>query len=405
MSTNHTRRKNLLVLTSTFPRWKEDSEPPFVFELCRRLASDFDICVLAPHAAGAAVAEEMEGLQVRRFRYFLPGRQDLAYHGGVLSNLKARRSRCALIPFFVLAQLTATVRLLHNRRFDCIHAHWLIPQGLAAVIAARMTAPRLPILTTSHGGDLYGLGGGLFEMLKRAVVARSAAVTVVSHSMAADLAKLKVPNAVVRVIPMGVDLQERFTPGTNGDGDCRLLYAGRLVEKKGVRYLIDALPIIAKAYPRVSLVIAGDGQESRRLQKKVSEEGLKDRVSFVGAVSNESLMAHYRRADVVVFPSVVASGGDREGFGLVLVEALGCGCATVVTDLPAMADIVTDGKTGLVVPQKNAQRLAEGVIRLLNDPQLRARLGRAGRQHVLERFDWRIVASRYKRLIHSISGA
>ena len=404
MPNNHTRRKNLLVLTSTFPRWEADTEPPFVFELCRRLTKEFHVHVLAPHAEGCASAEVMAGIQVHRFHYFFTGLQNLAYRGGILSNLKARRSRFALIPFFLLAQLLATIRLLRTRRFHCIHAHWLIPQGITAAIAARTKIPVPPILTTSHGGDLYGLEGGVFERMKRAVVARSAAVTVVSRSMATDLRQLKVPGADIHVIPMGVDLQRQFTPAPSKNGDASLLYAGRLVEKKGVRYLIDALPIIAKSHPKVSLVIAGDGQERPLLQKRVAEMRLENRVSFVGAVSNTSLIELYRKADVVVFPSVVASDGDREGFGLVLVEALGCACATVVTDLPAMADIVADGKTGLVVPQKNATRLADSVIRLLSDPQLRARIGHAGRQYVVERFDWRIVADRYRRLIHTIAG-
>jgi glycosyltransferase involved in cell wall biosynthesis len=399
-----TRRKNLLVLTSTFPRWKDDAEPPFVFDLCRHLSDDFNIQVLAPHAPGAAFSEEMDGVQVQRFRYFSTRRQSLAYRGGILSSLKAKRSRYVLVPFFLLAQLLATVRLLHTRRFHCIHAHWLIPQGVTAAIAARTAAPEPPILTTSHGGDLYGLGGHAFRALKRAVVSRSAAVTVVSRSMAADLRRLPAAPANIHVIPMGVDLQQRFTPGRRDKGDAKLLFAGRLVEKKGVRYLIDALPKIAEAHPRLSLVIVGDGQEKSRLQERVSKTGLEDRVEFVGAVANESLVEFYQQADIVVFPSVTASGGDREGFGLVLVEALGCECATVVTDLPAMADIVTDGKTGLVVPQKNPERLAESVIRLLSDAQLRVGLARAGRRHVVERFDWRVVAGQYRRLLHSIIG-
>ena len=397
-------RKNLLVLTSTFPRWEDDTEPPFVFELCRRLTTDFNVDVLAPHAAGSAMEQEMAGMRIQRFRYFFTGLQRLAYQGGILANLKARPSRCALIPFFLLAQLLAAVRLLHTRRYHCIHAHWLIPQGVTAVIAACTAASAPPVLTTSHGGDLYGLRGSVFQRLKRSVVRRSAAVTVVSRSMAEDLRQMKASDTDLHVIPMGVDLQQRFIPAPQADDGAKLLYAGRLVEKKGVRYLIEALPTIAESHPRVSLIIAGDGQEKQNLQKRAVERGLADRITFVGAVSNESLIELYQQSDVVVFPSVVASGGDREGFGLVLVEALGCERATVVTDLPAMADIVTDEVTGLVVPQKNTARLAESVIRLLGDPQLRASLGRAGRKHVVDRFDWRIVADRYRHLIHSIAG-
>ena len=398
MPHSHSRPKNLLVLTSTFPRWKDDVEPPFVFELCRRLAGDFRVHVLAPHTAGAAATEVMGGLHVYRYRYFFTGLQKLAYQGGILSNLNAKRSRYVLVPFFLLSQLVAAVKLVRTRRFDCIHAHWLIPQGMTAAIAARATSPSPPILTTSHGSDIYGLSGGGFRILKRAVATRSAAITVVSRSMIPALKRLSAPAAGIHVIPMGVDLQKRFTPAKRPKSGQQLLYVGRLTEQKGVHVLIDALPLIAESHPGVSLVIAGEGQEKQNLQKRVLQRKMQGRVAFVGAVNNKSLAGFYRKADVVVFPSV-----EREGFGLVAVEALGCECATVVTDLPAMADIVTDGETGLVIPQKNTERLAESVSRLLNDPTLRARLGHAGRRHVLERFDWRIVAAQYRQLIQSLT--
>jgi glycosyltransferase involved in cell wall biosynthesis len=87
----------------------------------------------------------------------------------------------------------------------------------------------------------------------------------------------------------------------------------------------------------------------------------------------------------------------------VLVEALGCECAAIVTDLPAMQDIIVDGKTGLVVPQKNIRKLAEKVILLLEDQKLRESLGREGRRHVLRNFDWMIIAEKYRKLIESIA--
>ena len=118
-------------------------------------------------------------------------------------------------------------------------------------------------------------------------------------------------------------------------------------------------------------------------------------VRFLGALKNEELPAVYQRAGVVVFPSIVSDDGDREGFGLVLVEAMGCGCAAVVTDLPAMRDIVSDGKTGLVVSQKNSVQLAKAVIRLMGDSELRSAIARKGRRHVRENFDWDTVSCRY----------
>jgi glycosyltransferase involved in cell wall biosynthesis len=119
-------------------------------------------------------------------------------------------------------------------------------------------------------------------------------------------------------------------------------------------------------------------------------------------LANEALPQLYQTADVVVFPSVVAADGDREGFGLVLVEALGCECAAVVTDLAAMRDIVQDGKTALVIPQQNAHQIAAKVIQLLDNPSLRRSLGKRGRCFVVQRFGWQRVAEQYKNLIDMI---
>lgn len=206
----------------------------------------------------------------------------------------------------------------------------------------------------------------------------------------------------IRVIPMGVDLQKRFTPPVNRQVTGVILFVGRLVEKKGLRYLIEALPPLLDKHPQAILRIVGDGQEKERIQERISELNLDQCVELKGAAANDVLPDIYRSSDVVVFPSVVADDGDREGFGLVLVEALGCECATIVTDLPAMRDIIRDGKSALVVPQKDSVQLAEKICRLLADDTLRRNLGEQGRAYVLKRFDWEIITSRYKKLIRSV---
>jgi glycosyltransferase involved in cell wall biosynthesis len=308
-----------------------------------------------------------------------------------------------MIPFFFAGELISTIRILRRCRYDLIHAHWLIPQGLIAVIAIFLTNRRIPILCTSHGGDLFGLQGTLMNRIKRRVILKSDALTVVSRSMRKEVTRLGANHESVHVIPMGTDLKNRFVPPKTRQNKGSLLFVGRLVEKKGLRYLIDALPLILKKHPQASLRIAGDGPEKSTLQSQSKRLGISDHVRFWGAVKNEFLPALYQTSDVVVFPSVIANDGDREGFGLVLVEALGCECATVVTDLPAMQDIIIDGKTGFVVPQKNVQKLAEKIIFLLDDPEVSRSVGKEGRKYVAERYDWKIIAQEYSMLIKSIT--
>ena len=394
--------KRILTLTSTFPRWKDDTEPPFVLELCRRLAGRFRIHVLAPHAVGSLSAEDIDGIRVTRYRYSVSRWENLAYCGGILANLKQNPLRYGMIPFFILFQLQAIQDLLRRYRFDLIHAHWLIPQGACATVFRNWTKSSPPLLCTSHGGDLFGLNGKFMDGMKRWVIKNASAVTTVSSDMGNAVDTLQIDREKVHVIPMGVDLQQRFVPPHRPRCGKKLLFVGRLVEKKGLTYLIDAMLLILAKHPEARLTVIGEGPEKKRLLQRVSELGIEDRVIFKGAITNAFLPGYYQDSDIVVFPSIVANSGDREGFGLVLVEALGCACAAVVTDLPAMRDIVEDGRNALVVRQKDTRQIADAVIRLLDDPLHCQKLGEAGRFAVLGKFDWSVIAAQYANLIDSI---
>ena len=123
-------KPGLLVLTTTFPRWAGDHEPPFVYELSRRLGDDFDITGLAPHAPGAQKDEIMDGIRVRRFRYAPDRLEKLAYDGGIPTRLRLYPWLALLLPSFLLAQIGAALQLVRERNPAVIHAHWLLPGGL-----------------------------------------------------------------------------------------------------------------------------------------------------------------------------------------------------------------------------------------------------------------------------------
>ena len=314
-----------------------------------------------------------------------------------MANLKQKPMRHGLIPFFMLAQLLALVNFFRRCRYDCIHAHWLIPQGLTALIARFFIKSAPPLIVTSHGSDLFGLRGAAFNIVNRLVVSHSRAVTVVSSVLRDRLVQNGVTEEKVHVIPMGTDLQMRFTPATTITNGSDLLYVGRLTHQKGVHNLLDALPQILRQFPAVQLRIAGDGTARNDLEKKVIEFGLEEHVRFLGAVSHDRIRFLYRQADILIFPSLIA-----EGFGLVLVEALGCECAVIATDLSAVRHLIKDGETGLIVSQNNKDELAERVIQLLCDPGKRRKLGKSGREFVLKHYDWGIIAKKYSELFQSI---
>lgn len=394
----------MLVLTSTFPRWEQDKEPAFVFELCRRLTDEFDVTVLAPRSSGSKGFETMSGLRVFRFPYFFKRWENLATHsGGILNRLKANRLNYLLMPFFLCGQLLAFVKLIRRERFDLIHAHWLIPQGVIAVWGLILSRHRIPLLCTSHGGDLFALKGSIFQRVKRWVMKRSQKMTVVSNAMKDVVVNMGVAPGKVDVIPMGVDLRNTFVPDENVKrSDTEILFVGRLVEKKGVRYLLEALPAVLADFPEARLTVAGAGPMEEELRDLADRLHLSDNIDFLGMVSQDHLPVLYRRATVAVFPFIVARSGDQEGFGLVQVEAMGCECPVIVGDLPAIHDIITHGKNGLIFPSGKSEVLADTIIKVLSDSDLRCRLTKEGRKRVIEEFDWQVIAEKYLRTYQTL---
>jgi glycosyltransferase involved in cell wall biosynthesis len=371
-----------------------------VHELARRLTDRFHVVAVVPSAPGAAGHETLDGVEVVRYRYAPRGLETLVNDGGIIANLRRSRWKVFLVPTFCFSQLWCTYKLLRKRKVDAMHAHWLIPQGLIAVLAGVLSRRHLPCLVTSHGADLFALRGRVLDSLKRFVVRRMAKVTVVSEAMRSELASIDVDVSKVSVLPMGVDLEGLFTPCAKTlRSKNEILFVGRLVEKKGLRYLIDAMPEIVRNHPAACLTIAGFGPEKEMLMQQVQRLGLQSKVQFIGAVAQRDLPSLYRRAAVFVAPFVRADSGDQEGLGLVVVEAVGCGCPVVVSDLPAVRDVF-DTDAPLVQPGSVAE-ISSKVSDLMAGATEEDELARI-RALLVEKFDWSAVATRYAETLNSL---
>ncbi|MCX8044278.1 MAG: glycosyltransferase [Desulfobacterota bacterium] len=395
--------KHLLITTSTFPRFPGDTDPPFIYELGVRLLRRYAVTILAPHAKGLKTNEKLNGLNVHRFRYCFQFAETLAYEGGILNRIRRRPYTCFLIFPFLFAQIMALLRHLKTAHYSAINAHWILPQGLCAALALKMSRLNIPLVCTVHGGDIFALRDPFSKTAKRFVLHASSAIIAVSHAVKTSVLELGIPNDKVHVIPMGVDVQTLFVPRLEKRVPKNLLFVGRLVPKKGVMFLIEAMPIVIARHPDVCLTIIGSGPDEHVIKKRIAELRLENYIHMEGPVPHDMLPVYYQSASIVIFPSIVDSSGDTEGFGLVMVEAMGCGCAVIASDLPAIHDVIDNNTTGILVPPQNKRALADNIIYLLDNPDKRKLLGTSARKLVLERFDWTITATQYMHILDVVT--
>lgn len=384
------RKKKLLVTASTFPRWKDDTEPRFVLDLASHMTDEFDVTVLVPAAPGAKNREVLEGVQVIRYHYFPVHKwETLCYPGAIVPRIKEKKMRILLVPFLFISLYFHLWKILPE--YDVVHAHWLIPQGIVQSFFKK------PYIVTGHGGDVVSLNKGIMRKLKVRCLKKARHVTVVSEYLKGRVQEL-VPEIEPEVISMGVDTRkfgrQYRVENYFGQGDKKVvLFVGRLAEKKGVAYLIEAMKQIDAL-----LVIVGNGPLRKTLEEQAEQVG-KDRIRFLGEKTHEELKKIYASADIFVAPSVTAKDGDQEGLGLVLLEAMASGLPVVASKSGGITQIIKDGENGLLCEEKCVWQLAENICALLNDECLYKKIAENGNRTV-KAYDYVQTTEKYMQIIN-----
>lgn len=390
-----------LVIASTFPRWKDDTTPGFVYELSRRLSDKGrKIIVLAPHSGKSAKYEKIGNLEVHRFQYFIPANlQKVAYGAGIIPNVKSNPLAMIQVPFFLLSEYLNASKLISKYNPKIIHAHWLIPQGIMAAILKKND---IKFIATIHGSDLFPLKNSFFRSIQRSVLKNCDSCTVNSEATKNELLK-RFPEfrSKVILIPMGVDI--KLFSKRNVKPEFRkyrnnkiILFVGRLNEQKGIGYLIKAMPIVNKKIKNTKLLIIGEGHYKRELQNIADSAGITN-MEFLGGVKNKELPDYYNLSDVFVLPSVTSNIGT-EGQGLVLLEAMSCGTPVIGTETGGIKFIIRNNKNGLLVKERDENDLANGIIKILSDDKLRQKLSKNGIQFAKNNYSWNVIAKKFNEL-------
>jgi glycosyltransferase involved in cell wall biosynthesis len=388
----------VLYIVTAYDRRPGDGITPWMVETIRRLGrAGVDVEVLAPSYRGLA-SGRVEGVMVHRFRYAPAPLETLTHDQTAPDRVRERPSFLALLPGFVLSGWWAARRVARRGDFDVVHVHWPLPQALLGRSARR--AAGIPLVCSFYGVELTFARASripfLLPFLRRAIRDADAVTAISSYTI--GLVQ-DVYDRSVELIPFGatVPIPERV-PAVVPFPPFRLLFVGRLVERKGVRYLLDAVAMARASGADVIADIVGEGPIRPSLEAHARTLGLEGAVRFHGFVPHDALVRHYRDCHALVLPAVLDEKGDVEGLGVVIIEALAYGRAVIASAAGGITDIVEHDRSGVLVPPGDAGALAKAILALASDPERVRRLGRAGRARVEERFGWESVIASLKTL-------
>ena len=400
-------KEKLLITASSFPFDKQSTRGIFIYEYADNISKFYEPVVLTHNLAGYKSLEKWGDITIHRFGFLPFGFLSQHFKHGALHGFQKTFVFLFFAPLYFLIQWLNIIRLNKRYKFNAIHAHWIIPQGLAAILYKKLFNRKIKIISTIHGGDIFAFKSRFGNFLKRYVINNVDELCAVSEAIKTEVGKYSTRQC--HVIPMGIDIK-KFSPESRdaslklnfsiADG-MLLLFVGRLTEKKGIKYLINAMPEIIKHLSKVKLLIVGDGELKKGLMATTKQLDLQDEVIFLGNIEHDLLPKYYASADIFIGPSVIAKNQDSEGFGLVFAEAAACGCLVIASDHPAMSDIIIDGETGITVLQKSSKAIADAVIYWMSHMDTSSEIISQALQHVRQNFSWESITRKY---VHVING-
>lgn len=395
--------KHVLVVASTFPSKDDDPVPAFVKDQIiafKKNNNDLKFTVLAPHDFRSKTKNytRHKYYDEFRFHYIWPFQAEKLAGRGIMPALKANPLNYLLIPFLFIGEFMMLLDLTKSLKPDVIYAHWFTPQAVIASWVSRLTG--VPFVFTTHASDVAVWNKIPFgRLIVKNSTKKAKAITAVSGRSMKKLENFfnesEFKKLNTKIIPMGVDLPKVQLSTSEGYS---ILFLGRLAEKKGVKYLIDAFAGVKKENPKAKLVIAGDGPLLGDLKDQVQSLKLKD-VEFAGYVAGKDKNKYIEQANLYVVPSIIAESGDAEGLPVSLMEGLAYGKICIATNESGADDIITDEKDGFLVSQKDVDGLKKTILKAFElNKEEKSKIKKEA-QKTAQQFSWDRIAKEHEEFL------
>ena len=437
----------VLVIGSVYPRFHEDAEVPWLRASVAHLKkAGIGIQILAP-AYNGLKSHEIDGVKVNRFRYAPASWEILTHEEGAPSKMASKPWLQLLAIPYIISGFFRCLSICRRWKPDVIHAHWPFPHAYIALGAAKLF--RIPLVLNFHGAELLLIRKKKWvKPFLKFAIGQAQAVFANSSFTAGKIKALR--NVNVEWSPYGTTLEGGSLPlapaadaasatpssgrtalsdsslSAHGPrmvedtpqrpvphkvtGKFKILFVGRHIERKGICYLIEAAKYLPRDKFEIRIVGVGDLTEKLKELAKAADtpaarhaEGPAE-IIFTGKLSPEALANEYKTANVFTLPAIVDSKGDTEGLGVVLIEAMELGLPVVASDVGGIPDVVVDGESGILVPEKDPQALANAYKRLESDPALVQQLLEGSRRRIAECFTWDGIVARQIETYNRVAG-
>jgi glycosyltransferase involved in cell wall biosynthesis len=388
------------VITSVYPEFKGDPHGIFVHRLMREIIKQgHEIRVIAPYSGGKR-DYTLEGVKVEKFNYFYPTRfQKLAGRSGMIDNVKEGFFVKFQFITFILFNVINSCRKLKN--MDIVHVQWPIPNGLGALFLK--TFYKIPYINTLFGEEIYLSKRYHTTFIIKLLVNASSKTTIISSGSLKASLESGLNKEKLELIPFGVDTNFFRPIKVQKDTEIfQILSVGYLIERKGFLYLIKAIKDVLECHINVKLTIVGSGPMEMQIRNLIKELKLGEYIQIISNISDEKLLEIYNSSDLFVLSSIVDSQGNTEGLGVVLLEAMACGLPVIGSDTGGIPDIIINGETGLLVPEKDIFQLSRAIIELIENKDLKENISVKGYKMVKEKFSWEKIAKEYIKIYNDL---
>ena len=395
---------NILALSSSYPKSNSDGTSPYVKELYEHLAQKgHTVHIVLPHYPGGIKYELRNGVHLHYFRYGFDRWETLCYSSGIPEKIKKYWKYRFMFILFFWSQLYKSLRIIKKHNVDIISSHWLL-SGISGFVLKKLF--KIPLIITIYGVEIFlSQKSKILNQICSFLFSKVSSIVTISQANVDMFRSLWGKQHRLLLIPVGPQTaifnenvnflsMKQYKP-LSREEKISLLFVGRLVERKGVIFLIQAVERIRSILPKIKLKIVGDGPERSNLKKIVTRLRLQGAVEFSGYIDAEELAELYNTSDIFILPSIVDSKGDTEGLGIVTLEAWAYGLPVIASRIGGIVDTVIHQKTGLLVEPEHSDAIAKSVIELVDHPELTRILVQNGQAALRERYNWDYITDSY----------